>query len=64
MSSIALYQAISKVYDLLDITYFRNKEHSPRKAVIERIGDEDHVRADVQELCAGLDGAGGSVQAV
>lgn len=49
MSSITLYQAISKVYDLLDITYFRNKEHSPRKAVLERIGDEDHVL----DLCTG-----------
>ena len=49
MSSIALYQAISKVYDLLDITYFRNKEHSPRKAVLERIGDKDHVL----DLCTG-----------
>ena len=49
MSSIALYQAISKVYDLLDITYFRNKAHSPRKAVLERIGDEDHVL----DLCTG-----------
>lgn len=49
MSSIALYQAISKVYDLLDVTYFRNKEHSPRKAVLERIGDEDHVL----DLCTG-----------
>ena len=49
MSSIAFYQVISKVYDLLDVTYFKNKEHSPRKAVLERIGDGDRVL----DLCTG-----------
>ena len=49
MSSIAFYQVISKVYDLLDVTYFRNKERSPRKAVLERIGDGDRVL----DLCTG-----------
>ena len=49
MSSTALYQVISKVYDLLDVTYFRNKEHSPRTTVLDRIGGEDYVL----DLCTG-----------
>lgn len=49
MSSITFYKAISKVYDLLDVTYFKNKEHTPRKAVLERIGGVDNVL----DICTG-----------
>jgi len=49
VSSITLYQVIAKFYDLLDVTYFRDYENSPRKAVLERIGEEDTVL----DLCTG-----------
>ena len=49
MNSITLYQVIAKFYDLLDVTYFRDYENSPRKAVLERIGEEDTVL----DLCTG-----------
>ena len=49
MSSITLYKVIAKFYDLLDVTYFRDYENSPRKAVLERIGEEDTVL----DLCTG-----------
>ncbi|MBR2550400.1 MAG: class I SAM-dependent methyltransferase [Clostridiales bacterium] len=49
MSSIGFYQIIAKAYDLLDVTYFRDYDRSPRKAVLERIGDND----DVLDLCCG-----------
>lgn len=49
MSSISLYQIIAKVYDILDVTYFRNKKNSPRTKVLERIkGDEK-----ILDLCTG-----------
>ena len=49
MSSIGFYQIIAKAYDLLDVTYFRDYDRSPRKAVLERIGDNDAVL----DLCCG-----------
>lgn len=49
VSSMALYKVISKVYDLLDVTYFRDYNNSPRKVVLERIGSGDTVL----DLCTG-----------
>ena len=49
MSSIGFYQIIAKAYDLLDVTYFRDYDRSPRKAVLERIGENDAVL----DLCCG-----------
>ena len=43
------YKIISKVYDLLDVIYFRNFEKSPRKAVFDRIYENDKVL----DLCCG-----------
>lgn len=43
------YKRISKVYDLLDVIYFRNFEKSPRKAVFDRIYENDKVL----DLCCG-----------
>lgn len=49
MSSLGFYKVIAKVYDLLDVTYFRDYDRSPRKAVLDRIGDNDAVL----DLCCG-----------
>ena len=49
MSSLGIYRVIAKAYDLLDVTYFRDYDKSPRKAVLERIGDNDAVL----DLCCG-----------
>ena len=49
MSSLGFYRVIAKVYDLLDVTYFRDYDRSPRKAVLEKIGDNDAVL----DLCCG-----------
>ena len=43
------YKIISKAYDLLDVIYFRNYKNSPRKAVFERIYENDKVL----DLCTG-----------
>ena len=49
MDSAVFYKVIAKVYDLLDVTYFRNKERSPRRAVLNRIGEDDKIL----DLCTG-----------
>ena len=49
MSSICLYQIIAKVYDILDVTYFRNKDNSPRTAVLSRIQWNERIL----DLCTG-----------
>lgn len=43
------YKIIAGAYDLLDVIYFRNYEKSPRKAVLEAIGEKDKVL----DLCTG-----------
>lgn len=40
---------MSGVYDLLDVIYFRNEKTSPRKAVLEQIGENEKVL----DLCTG-----------
>ena len=49
MNSKILYQIIAGAYDLLDVIYFRDYEHSPRRAVLEHIGSQDMVL----DLCTG-----------
>ena len=41
MNTKFIYKAIAGVYDLLDVIYFRNELHSPRKAVLKRINESD-----------------------
>lgn len=43
------YKIISKAYDLLDILYFRNFNKSPRKAVLDRIYENEKVL----DMCTG-----------
>lgn len=43
------YKLIARVYDLLDVIYFRNYDKSPRKAVIEAISENDKIL----DLCTG-----------
>ncbi len=43
------YKIISKGYDLLDVIYFRNFKKSPRKAVLDRIYENEKVL----DLCTG-----------
>lgn len=49
MNSKLFYKVISRVYDLLDITYFSNYDRSPRKAVLQYINDSDRVL----DICTG-----------
>ena len=49
MKSQLIYKIIAGVYDLLDVIYFRNDDSSPRKSVIESIGEEHRVL----DLCTG-----------
>ena len=49
MISIGLYQVIAKVYDILDVTYFRNKDNSPRTEVLNRIKGNERIL----DLCTG-----------
>ena len=43
------YKIISKGYDLLDVIYFSNFEKSPRKAILDRIYENEKVL----DLCTG-----------
>jgi ubiquinone/menaquinone biosynthesis C-methylase UbiE len=49
MNSKLFYKAMSSFYDLLDIIYFRDYENSPRKVVLESIGNTDTIL----DLCTG-----------
>ena len=49
MNSELFYKAMSGFYDLIDITYFRDYENSPRKVVLESIGNTEKVL----DLCTG-----------
>ena len=49
MDSKLFYKAMSGFYDLIDIVYFRDYENSPRKVVLESIGNEERVL----DLCTG-----------
>ena len=43
------YKIISKGYDLLDVIYFRNFKKSPRKAVLDRIYENEKIL----DVCTG-----------
>ena len=49
MNSIFFYRTMAKVYDLLDVIYFRDYDHSPRKITNDRIRSRDKVL----DLCTG-----------
>lgn len=49
MNSKIFYKTMAKIYDLLDVIYFRNYSASPRKAVFETIENGDSVL----DLCTG-----------
>lgn len=49
MKTNLIYKLIARVYDLLDIIYFKNYSKSPRKAVIESINPKDKIL----DLCTG-----------
>ena len=49
MDSKLFYKVMSGFYDLIDIVYFRDYENSPRKVVVESIGNEEGVL----DLCTG-----------
>ena len=49
MKNNYIYRLIAGAYDLLDIVYFKNYEHSPRKAVVEAIAPNDRIL----DLCTG-----------
>lgn len=50
MNSSLTYKLIAKVYDILDLSYFRKQSTSPRKAVYELIGDSN---VKVLDICTG-----------
>ena len=49
MNTNLIYKMIAKIYDLLDVVYFRDFAHSPRKVVLDRIEKEDRIL----DLCTG-----------
>ena len=44
-----IYRMIARVYDLIDVIYFRNYERSPRRAVLEQIAGHEQIL----DLCTG-----------
>lgn len=50
MESLFFYKGMAKVYDLLDVIYFRDKNHNPRIAVNDYIGPQDEM---ILDLCTG-----------
>lgn len=50
MDNFALYKGLSKVYDLLDIIYFRDNNRNPRKALSDFINKQD---AKILDICTG-----------
>ena len=46
---IWFYKMISKIYDLIDVIYFRNTQESPRKVTLDRINENDRVL----DVCTG-----------
>lgn len=50
MDSLLLYKGLSKIYDLLDIIYFKNNYRNPRKALSNIINKQD---AKILDICTG-----------
>lgn len=46
---IWFYRMMSKIYDLIDVIYFRNIQKSPRKVTLDRIDENDRVL----DVCTG-----------
>ena len=49
MNGMVIYSIIAKVYDLLDIVYFRKKNGDPRLVVLRQINHKDRVL----DICTG-----------
>lgn len=49
MNGNNLYERIAKVYDLIDMIYFRRQESSPRTAVLQQIENGDKIL----DICTG-----------
>ena len=43
MNMNLFYRMLANIYDLLDVIYFRNYERRPRKAVFDRINENEQV---------------------
>ncbi len=50
MSSGVVYKTIANVYDLLEVTYFKDKKTSPRNAVVNLLDEED---VKILDICSG-----------
>lgn len=50
MNTKFIYNIIAKVYDLLDVVYFRKEKSSPRKAIINLLHDSN---IKVLDICTG-----------
>ncbi len=50
MENIIIYKALSKIYDLLDVIYFRNNKHNPRSILIDYINQNDDM---ILDICTG-----------
>ena len=50
MKSILIYKIISKVYDLLDVFYFRKSDTSPRTSVNQYLGRK---KLEILDICTG-----------
>lgn len=51
MNMNLFYRILANIYDLLDVIYFRNYERSPRKAVFDRINENEQVL----DLCTNIE---------
>lgn len=50
MNSILVYKGLSKIYDWLDVIYFRNKKRNPRTSLLDYINKEDDK---ILDICTG-----------
>lgn len=50
MESVLLYKGLSKLYDLLDVIYFRDKIHNPRTLLMDYIDIKDVM---ILDICTG-----------
>ena len=50
MESSLFYEGMSKIYDLLDVIYFKNNDANPRKALYDYINQQDRK---ILDICTG-----------
>jgi Methylase involved in ubiquinone/menaquinone biosynthesis len=50
MDSVLIYKGLSKIYDLLDVLYFRNQKSNPRTALMDYINQKDSM---ILDICTG-----------